>query len=61
MRKVEIVEISDEEHVLLKNHLRLSPLVLIRSKCQALLMHEKGLGSEDIGDIVSRDKRTIER
>lgn len=53
------VEISEEEHSLLKNYLRSSPLILIRSKCQALLMREKGMKLMDIGDIVSRDEHTI--
>lgn len=53
------VEISEEEHSLLKNYLRHSPLILIRSKCQALLMREKGMKLADIGDIVSRDERTL--
>lgn len=53
------VEISEEEHSLLKSYLRSSPLILIRSKCQALLMREKGMKLTDIGDIVSRDEHTI--
>lgn len=55
------VAISEEEHGLLKDYLRTSPLLLIRSKCQALLMREKEMLFADIGDIVSRDERTIMR
>lgn len=55
------VEISEEEHDLLKNYLRTSPLIVIRSRCQALLMREKGLKLGDIGDIVSRDECTVTR
>lgn len=53
------IKISEEEHNLLKNHLRSSPLILIRSKCQALLMREKRMKLVDIGDVVSRDEHTI--
>lgn len=55
------VEITKQEHEVLKDYLRTSRLILIRSKCQALLMREKGMKLIDIGDIVSRDKRTITR
>lgn len=58
MRKVEI---SDDERAVLKDYLRTSPLMLIRSKCQALLMREKRMGISDIGDIVSRDEHAITR
>ena len=54
-----IVEISGDERILLKTHLRTSPLILVRSKCQALLMREKGMKLADISDIVSRDKHAI--
>lgn len=47
--------------MLLKNYLRTSPLILIRAKCQALLMREKGMKLADIGDIISRDEHTITR
>lgn len=47
--------------MLLKNYLRTSPLILIRTKCQALLMREKGMKLADIGDIISRDEHTITR
>ena len=53
------MEISLEERILLKQHLRTSPLILIRSKAQAILMREKGMTYENIGDILSRDRRTV--
>jgi transposase len=53
------VEISSEERILLKQYLRTSPLVLIRSKAQAVLMREKDMTFHDIGDILSRDRRTV--
>lgn len=56
MRKLEILK---EERALLKEHLKSSPLILVRSKCQALLMREKGMKLAGIGDIVSRDEHTV--
>ena len=56
MRKIEI---SKQEHVLLKKHAKSSPLILVRSKSQALLMREKEMKLSDIGDIVSRDEHTV--
>lgn len=50
---------SKEESGLLKKYLRTTHLILIRSKCQALLMQSKGMKLSDIGDIVSRDRKTI--
>lgn len=37
----------------------MSSLVLVRSKAQAVLMREKGMLLKDIGDILSRDRRTV--
>jgi transposase len=51
--------VSSEEHVLLKQYLKTSPLILIRSKSQAILMREKGMLLKDIGDILSRDRTTV--
>ena len=56
MRKIDI---SADEHNLLKNYLKSSPLLHIRLKSQALLMREKGMSLVDIGDIVSREEHTI--
>lgn len=53
------MEINPEERTLLKQYLKTSPLVLIRSKAQAVLMHEKGMVLKDVGDILSRDRRTV--
>ena len=53
------MKISPDERILLKQHLKTSSLVLIRSKAQAMLMREKGMILKDIGDILSRDRRTV--
>lgn len=58
---VKKIEISEEENSLLKDYLRQSPLQSIRSRCQAILMHEKGMELADIGDIVSRHEDTIRK
>lgn len=55
------IAISEDERTLLKDYLRTSPLILIRSKCQALLMREKGMKLADIGDIISRDAHAVAR
>jgi transposase len=53
------IELSNEESDILKMYIKTSPLVLIRSKCQAVLMRSKRIGCRDIADIVSRDERTV--
>lgn len=53
------IALSEEEALLLKDHLKRSPLFLIRAKCQALLMRSKGVKVEDIAYIVSRDRKTV--
>lgn len=50
---------SEEEFDLLKKHMRHSPMVLVRMKCQAILMWSKGMRVMDIGDILSRDEHTV--
>jgi transposase len=50
-----------EERQLLQVHRQTSPLRLIRDKCDAVMMHEKGLPAAAIGDIVSRSPRTVRR
>jgi transposase len=55
------IEISEEEKTLLKTYIKTTPLLLIRYKCQALLMRSKGVKLEDIGDIVSRNENTVGR
>lgn len=52
---------SPEEKTLLKGYLKTSPLALIRYKCQALLMRQKGMNLKDIADIVSRNEQTVGR
>jgi len=53
------ISITNEEKDLLKQYLKTSPLVLIRLKCHALLMRNKGIKLADIGDIVSKSEHTI--
>ncbi|MEI6790192.1 MAG: IS630 family transposase [Myxococcaceae bacterium] len=55
------VQTSEDEHKLLKEYLRTSPLVSIRARCQAILMREKKMSLSDIGDIVSREEHAISR
>lgn len=59
--KMREIEIFEEEKVLLKKHLKTTPLLLIRCKCQVLLMRSKGMRLGDIGDIVGRDEDTVGR
>ncbi len=54
-------KITTEEKALLKEHLKKTPLLLIRLKCYALLSRDKGLKVKDIADIVSKDEKTISR
>ena len=53
------VEISETERELLKEYLQTSPLASIRSRAQSILMRENQLSLDDIGDILSREERTI--
>ena len=46
---------------MLQAYNKTSPLVLIRFKCQAILMHSAGMSSADICDILARSQRAIER
>lgn len=55
------IDISEDEKGFLREYLKTSPLVLIRFKCQAILMRTKGMKLADIADIVSRDEETIGR
>lgn len=55
------VEISEEERSLLKKYLRSSPLISIRSRCQAILMREKKMSLNDIGDVLSREQHAVSR
>ncbi len=45
--------------MLLKEYIRTTHLVLIRYKCQAILMRGKMMKLTDIGDIVSRHENTV--
>lgn len=53
------IEVGDEEFCLLQKHMRYSPLVLIRMKCQAILVRSKGMKVIDIADILARDAHTV--
>lgn len=53
------IKLSKEESDILKAYIKTSPLVLIRSKSQAVLMRSKRIACTDIADIVSRDSRTV--
>ncbi len=61
MKTIKSIEIFEEEKILLKKYIRTTSLILIRSKCQAILMRSKGMKLADIGDIVGRDEGTIQR
>jgi transposase len=53
--------ITPEERQLLQAYRQTTTLRLIRDKCDAVMMHEKSLPVEAIGDIVSRSPRTVRR
>lgn len=55
------IELSEEEAILLKHHLKFAPIILLRLKSQAILMETKGMSIEDISDIISKDVRTVTR
>lgn len=55
------IELSEEEKSLLREYVKTTPLLLIRYKCQALLMRSKGMKLVDIGDIVSKNENTVSR
>jgi transposase len=46
---------------LLQAYNKTSPLVLIRFKCQAILMHSAGMAPANIGEVLSRSERAVER
>lgn len=55
------ITLTVEEKQILKAYVKVTPLLLIRLKSQAILMRSKRVKVVDIADIVSRDERTIER
>ena len=55
------IELSDDESTILKGYIKTSPLILIRAKCQAVIMRSKRIPCTDIAEIVSRDERSITR
>lgn len=55
------IQLSEEELTILKGYIKTSPLILIRAKCQAVIMRSKRIPCVDIAEIVSRDERSITR
>jgi transposase len=53
--------LSAEERKQLQTYNKTSPLVLIRYKCQAVLMHDEAVPYAAIAQIIGRSKRAIER
>lgn len=53
------IELSAGELTLLKDYVKTTPLILIRYKCQAILLRSKRMKLLDISDIVSRDEETV--
>lgn len=51
--------LSGLEKQLLKEYAKVSPLVLLRLKAQAVLMTTKGMTPTDIGDILDHKERTV--
>lgn len=56
MRQVEIV---DGELPLLQEYGRKSPLLLVRSKSQAVILAARGVGADIIAELVDRSARTV--
>ena len=54
-------KITTEEKTILKEHLKKTPLLLVRLKSLALLSRDKGMKVKDIADIVSKDEKTVSR
>lgn len=54
------LELSDEEKSLLKSYVKTSPLILLRSKAQAILMRSRDISLEDIAHIFSKQPSTIQ-
>jgi|SRR5579872_3066793 len=55
------IQLTEEEKELLRDYFKTSSLILIRLKCQAIVMKDRGLTTEDIAAVVFRDVRSIER
>lgn len=53
------IELSDDEIDLLKGYAKVSPLILLRSKAQAVLMRSRGISLDDIAHIFSKRPSTI--
>ena len=55
------IELTNTEKRILKDYFRTTTVELIRLKAQAILLKSKLMKSEDIADVLDRDKRTIRR
>lgn len=55
------IQLTEAEKEIVKGYFKTSPLVLIRLKCQAIVMRDRGLKTEDIAAVVFRDVRSVER
>ena len=53
--------LTEDERGLLKGHFQTSPVALIRLKAQAVLLRTRGMSLDEIGEILFKTVRTIER
>ena len=52
-------KITNEEKVLLRDHAKSSPLVLVRLKANAVLMWNNGLSDAGVADVVNKSERRV--
>jgi transposase len=55
------IQLSGDDMAILTSHLKQSPLVLVRLKCQALLTAHEGLPKDAIARTTGKTVRTVER
>ena len=55
------IELSAEELEILKGYIKTSPLILIRAKCQAVILRNRRVACSIIAEAVSRDERAVTR
>ncbi|HCC84257.1 MAG TPA: IS630 family transposase [Candidatus Pacebacteria bacterium] len=53
--------LSSDEKLLLRDHFQQSPIALIRLKAQTIMLRDRGMKLEEIGEILFRTVRTIAR
>lgn len=58
MHKIEISEVEEE---LLKVHRKSSTIQIVREKAHCMLMHGRGISTQDIGYLLDKGERTIRR